>query len=93
MNNIQANAIVRQRKQLTIPSELAEAFPWLVPNSVITFHSEAEDRLVVEPYREAIEKTINWKQLKANLAIVRSFKGKGKQISLSKFIVMDRERH
>lgn len=85
-----ATAIVRDRWQVTIPSQVRDV--WVEPGSVLLWEKE-DDRLVVEPYSKA-KKTVNWEKLWEGLRRCRSYKPKNKkEMSASEFVAMDRYNH
>ena len=78
-----ATSVIRNRFQLTIPESIRENLPWLTPGTAVHL-SLTGDQLVVRPYRE---KMVDWRKI---WKVLESVAGKGKQISLSKFVVNDR---
>ena len=78
-----ATAVIRNRFQLTIPESIRENLPWLTPGRAVHL-SLTGGQLIVRPYQE---KMVNWRKVWQVLELVA---GKGKQISLSKFVINDR---
>jgi len=76
-------AVIRDRFQLTVPQSIRENLPWLVPGTAVHLFL-SNNQLTVRPYRE---ETIDWKKIWKTLALVA---GKGKKVSLSKFVIDDR---
>lgn len=88
---LQATAIVRDRFQLTIPDAVRTGADWVTPGSVVTVVQAKTDEIVIKPHR-TFKKAVSddlWRRIR----LVRSFKGRGTLVSLSKFIVEDRENH
>jgi len=88
---LQTTAIVRNRFQLTIPDLVRVGVDWVTPGSVVTVAQVKPDEIVIRPH--LIQKKTTVSDLWRRIRLVRSFKGKGKPISLSEFIVKDRETH
>ncbi len=88
---IQTTGIIRKRGQFTIPDQIRKNFDWLDTDSVVNVSvlPEAPNKFIVEPYSQ-IQKKVDWDNLWKQIKKVRSFKGNGKPISLSKFIAQDR---
>lgn len=78
-----ATAVIRNRFQLTIPESIRENLPWLTPGMAVHL-SLTGGQLVVRPYPK---KMIDWRKV---WRVLESAAGKGKQVSLSKFVVNDR---
>ncbi len=89
--NLQTTAIIRDRGQLTIPELMRGKSRWIGPGSVVTLVQVKADEIVIKPYNPA--KEVDWDALWKRIKRVRSFKGRGESISLSEFIVKDRESH
>lgn len=76
-------AVIRDRFQLTIPESIRGSLSWLTPGTAVRLLLKS-GQLVVQPYQE---KTVDWKKIWRVLELVA---GKGRQISLSKFVVNER---
>lgn len=92
MKQVRTTSIIRQRGQLTIPEVIRRYAQWLVTNGVvmITFMSPNEIRIV--PYNGNGSDGKNgrdWKTVKKQMERIRSFPGRN--ISLSKFLIRDRQ--
>ena len=85
---IKATAIIRQRGQLTLPENIRSVRKWASSDSVVTIISDKYDEIVIRPHYS--QKELDWEKLWKQIKRVRSFKGKGKPVSLSKFIAKDR---
>lgn len=81
--------IIRQRGQLTIPELIRAQCAWAKPDNVVSIHTINNDKIIIEPYHK--RKKIDWKKLRQQIELVRSFKGK--RGNLSKFIIEDRLKH
>ncbi|OGM27888.1 hypothetical protein A2627_02025 [Candidatus Woesebacteria bacterium RIFCSPHIGHO2_01_FULL_39_28] len=88
---LQTTSIVRDRGQLTIPDLIRSRTDWVSPGSVVTVAQVKADEIVIRP--RTTQKRVDADDLWRRIRLVRSFKGKGKLISLSEFIMMDRENH
>lgn len=86
---MQTTAIIRQRKQLTIPEEISRSIAWAGENNVVRITTEGNKRIIIEAYTE--NAPIDWKKLRAQLSRVANYKGK--HGNLSQFIAEDRYRH
>lgn len=86
-----ATTIIRQRAQITIPGQIRKHLPWIQTNQAVNVSVRGNDEIVIKPHTNTT--AIDWKKLRQQLERVRSFKGKGKPVSLSEFIVKDRENH
>lgn len=84
----QATSLIRQRGQLTIPESIRREADWTSPGSPVTVVRSKADEITIRPFVPT--KSINWEELYKQIKHVRSFKGKGKAISLSEFIAKDR---
>ena len=93
MNNIQTTAIIRNRGQLTIPDVIRRAFDWMRTESVVKIIYRSPQEIVITPYIQEKVKKINWKKIWAAIAEARAISSKGKKISLSEFVVKDRQQH
>ena len=91
MQDIQTTSIIRQRGQLTIPDSIRNKADWVTPGSVVNVSQVKPDEIIIKPYSSS--KKVVWATLWKQIKRVRSFKGKGKKISLSEFISRDRETH
>lgn len=89
MNN--TTAIIRDRGQLTIPRNIRKKHSWIYTHAVVSVNTPSVDEIVIKPHSS--HKEVDWKNLWKQIKRVRAFKGKGKPISLSEFIVKDRETH
>lgn len=83
--------IIRQRAQITIPDQIRKHLSWVQPNRAVSISVRADDEIVIKPHSS--QKEVNWKKLRQQIKRVRAFKGRGKPVSLSEFIVKDRETH
>lgn len=83
-------AIIRNRGQLTIPDRLREELGWLQAPAPVSLKVENKQTIKITPHKK--NKKINKEKLWKLIEEVRSYKGKNK-ISLSEFIIRDRERH
>ena len=78
-----ATSVIRNRFQLTIPESIRENLPWLTPGTAVHL-SLTGGQLVVRPYEGRM---VDWRKV---WKVLESVAGKGKQISLSKFVVDER---
>lgn len=83
-----ATAIVRDRWQVTIPPQVRDV--WVEPGSVLVWEAE-DERLVVTPYTK--KKKPDWNKIWAGIKRCRSYKSTSKQMSMSEFVISDREKH
>ena len=88
---LQTTAIVRDRFQLTIPDLVRGGVDWVSPGSVVTVVQIKPDEIVIRPH--STQKKTATSDLWRRIRLVRSFKGKGKPVSLSEFIAKDRATH
>lgn len=89
--NLQTTATIRQRGQLTIPGEIRNSLPWLLPNNVVIVKTTPAKELLIKPYQKEEARKLDWKKIWEGVELARSFKGK--RGNLSKFIAEDRKRH
>ena len=88
---LSTTAIIRQRGQLTIPDSIRGKVKWANPGSVVTVSQVNPDEIVIKP--QSTQKKVVADDLWRRIRLVRSFKGKGKPVRLSEFVVKDRESH
>ena len=93
MNNIQTTAIIRNRGQLTIPDVIRRAFDWMKTESVVKIVYRSPQEIVITPYIQENVKKTNWKKIWRAINKARAISSKGRNISLSEFIIKDREQH
>lgn len=91
--HIQTTATIRDRWQITIPDEIRKIASWAKPRSVVSFRVTANKELVIMPFDLGKEKKVNWDDVWRAIHEARIISAKGKKISLSQFIIEDRERH
>lgn len=84
----QTSSFIRQRGQLTIPETIRKDADWASPGSPVTVVRTKVDEIAIRPF--VPKKPLNWEKLYKQIKRVRSFKGKGKPVSLSEFIAKDR---
>lgn len=89
--SLQSTATIRQRGQLTIPDFIREITDWISPGSVVSVSRTRDDQILISPHT-TVRKQTDWKKLRRDIELARSFKGKYKR-NLSEFIVKDRENH
>ncbi len=85
---VRATAIIRQRGQLTLPENIRSVRKWVSTDSVVTVISDKPDEIVIKPHSS--QKHLDWDKLWKQIKRVRSFKGRGKPVSISSFIARDR---
>jgi len=88
---IETTGFIRQRGQLTLPDVIRQGAYWVGVNSPVTLVRTKIDEIVIRPYSP--KKTLSWEEFYKKIKKTRAFKGKGKPVSLSEFIVKDRETH
>lgn len=89
--SLSSTTIIRQRAQITIPDQIRKHLSWVQPNKAVNISVRTADEIVIKPHSS--QKEVDWKKLRKQIKRVRAFKGRGKPISLSEFIVKDRETH
>jgi bifunctional DNA-binding transcriptional regulator/antitoxin component of YhaV-PrlF toxin-antitoxin module len=92
----EVTAQVRQRGQITVPAVLRSRYPWLRQKKrlkIIPMH----DGLLVRPFEKNVELTLEEKRKKARKLLSKlrrnSKYDKDQGMSLSEFVVRDRETH
>ena len=90
---IQTTATIRDRWQITIPDEIRKIVDWAKPRSVVSVRVTAKNELVINPLESGQEREVNWDEVWKAIHEARIISSKGKKMSLSRFIVRDRERH
>ena len=80
-------AVIRDRYQLTIPEEIRRALVWLDSQKVVRLVLVDKDKFLVEPYKG---EAVNWQKIWRGLERIKK---QGKKISLTEFVVSDRETH
>ncbi|MEK7079380.1 MAG: hypothetical protein AAB929_04895 [Patescibacteria group bacterium] len=88
----QTTAIIRDRWQLTIPDEIRKIVSWAKPQSVVSFRVTAKNELMIKPFELKQEREVNWGEVWKAIREARIISSKGKKVSLSQFIIEDRER-
>jgi len=81
-------SIIRDRGQLTIPSQIRADLGWVGASMPVSIRTESPWRLVVEPHQKQV---VNWSKLWENIHLSRQIKNVGKK--LSDFVVADRQTH
>lgn len=79
-------SVIRDRSQLTIPSQIRVNLGWVGPSMPVSIRTETPWRLVIEPHRK---RQVNWLKLWENIHLSRQLQGLGKK--LSEFVVADRQ--
>lgn len=90
---VQTTATIRDRWQITIPDEIRKMVEWAKPKSVVSVSITTKNELIIKPFELKQEKAIDWKEVWKAIHEARIISAKGKKLSLSQFIVKDRERH
>ena len=88
---MKSTTTIRQRGQVTIPSEIRQRADWLTKGSVLAIIASASKEIKIMPYEQTLDSKIDWKKIWERINLARSFKGK--RGNLSKFIIEDRHRH
>lgn len=88
---IATTGFIRQRGQLTLPDVIRQGAYWINVNSPVTLIRTKIDEIIIRPYFP--KKTLPWEEFYQKIKRTRAFKGKGKPVALSEFIVKDRETH
>lgn len=89
--DIHTTATIRDRWQITIPDEIRKLLSWAKPQSVVSVEVTARKELVIKPYM--MEQKVDWKEVWKAIHEARIISSKGKKMSLSKFVIKDREKH
>lgn len=90
---IQTTATIRDRWQITIPDEMRRIADWAKPGSVVSVGVTAKNELVIKPLELTQKKDVNWDEVWRAIHESRIISAKGKKMSLSQFIIKDREMH
>lgn len=90
---MQTTATIRDRWQITIPDEIRKMLEWAKPKSVVSVSITALKELIIKPFESKQEKITDWKEVWGAINEARAISSKGKKISLSEFIIKDREQH
>jgi len=83
----QTTAIIRDKYQLTIPDQIRKYLTWIGTQKVVKIVLLDQEKFLVEPY---FEKVTDWQEIWRGL---KKAKTQGRQISLSEFVIKDREKH
>lgn len=90
---IQTTATIRDRSQITIPEKIRKSLDWAKPKAVVSIKVTTNKELIIKPYEFEQKKEINWEEVWRAIREARLLSAKGKKISLSQFIITDREKH
>lgn len=81
--------IIRNRGQLTIPDHIRRFLGWAEPMSAVTIMATQPDELIIKPHNQEID----WDEIWSGIKKARNIKGRGRAISTSKFLEIDRKTH
>ena len=88
---IEAIGFIRQLGQLTLPDIIRQGAYWVSVNSPVSLVRTRIDEIIIRPY--SLKKILSWEEFYERVKKIRAFKGKGKSVNLSEFLVRDRETH
>ncbi len=66
---------------------------WARPKSIVSVILTQKNELVIKPFEGDKKSVIDWKKVWQAINEARAISAHGKRVSLSQFIIKDRERH